>query len=397
MKFCRNGWLFAIFFLLAGCAQAPARQITVITAAGEVMQFSSPAKTADAALKSRGITPSAENALLLNGHFIAPEQTLTCQHCTLQIRPRSAFQIEEKEHQTAAFTIGEALAEANMALAYGDRLSLPAHNPLPVSQAIHWEPGRSLILQIGDWQATYPIRAESIGQALSAIGHFPQGLDYTKPSLAAPPSPETPIRLLRVEEEIALQTRLLPFETRRQPDPTLEVDQQAILQAGTYGLAIERTRIRHEEGAEVARLAEAESTLRPPEPQVVAYGTRIALRTIDTPYGPLQYWRAIQMYATSYSPCRSGTDRCYYGTSSGVPVQHGVAAVMHDWYIALQGMRVYVPGYGIASIEDVGGGFPDRRPWIDLGYSDDDYQPWSGWVTVYFLAPAPPEIPWMLR
>jgi hypothetical protein len=59
---------------------------------------------------------------------------------------------------------------------------------------------------------------------------------------------------------------------------------------------------------------------------------------------------------------------------------------------------VYVPGYGIATILDVGGGIPGR-PWIDLGYSDSDYVSWHQWVTVYFLSPPPPEslIPYQLN
>jgi hypothetical protein len=45
----------------------------------------------------------------------------------------------------------------------------------------------------------------------------------------------------------------------------------------------------------------------------------------------------------------------------------------------------------------VGGGFPDGRLWIDLGYSDEDWQNWGGMVTVYFLAPAPATIPAALQ
>jgi 3D (Asp-Asp-Asp) domain-containing protein len=103
------------------------------------------------------------------------------------------------------------------------------------------------------------------------------------------------------------------------------------------------------------------------------------------------------MYATSYSPCNSGSSTCYYGTSSGIPVAHGVVAMIRDWYLALKGVRVYIPGYGTAVVADVGGGFDDGRAWIDLGYSDSDYVGWSQWVTVYFLAPAPLEVPWFLK
>jgi 3D (Asp-Asp-Asp) domain-containing protein len=121
------------------------------------------------------------------------------------------------------------------------------------------------------------------------------------------------------------------------------------------------------------------------------------MQTLDTPGGQVQYWRAVQMYATSYSPCRSGTSKCSYGTASGLTVKHGVVAMTRDIYNTLAGTQVYVPGYGVAVIGDVGGGFPDGRLWIDLGYSDDDWQNWGGWVTVYFLAPIPAYIPSALQ
>jgi 3D (Asp-Asp-Asp) domain-containing protein len=103
------------------------------------------------------------------------------------------------------------------------------------------------------------------------------------------------------------------------------------------------------------------------------------------------------MYATSYSPCGTGTGDCSYGTASGLPVQYGVVAFKRDLFNALRGSQVYVEGYGFATVADVGGGFPDGRLWIDLGYSDADYVPWSQWVTVYFLAPAPAYIPAALQ
>ena len=58
----------------------------------------------------------------------------------------------------------------------------------------------------------------------------------------------------------------------------------------------------------------------------------------------------------------------------------------------MEGLQLYIPGYGTATIEDVCGGCVGK-PWVDLGYSDSDYQDWGQWVTVYFLAPAPANIP----
>ncbi len=67
-------------------------------------------------------------------------------------------------------------------------------------------------------------------------------------------------------------------------------------------------------------------------------------------------------------------------------------------------MRVYIPGSGVATIGDSGGGpiietalgIP-RTKWIDLGYDDNNIGGLSGWVTVYFLSPAPSVIPDFLR
>jgi 3D (Asp-Asp-Asp) domain-containing protein len=63
----------------------------------------------------------------------------------------------------------------------------------------------------------------------------------------------------------------------------------------------------------------------------------------------------------------------------------------------MKGQSVYIAGYGIATIEDVGGGIPGRH-WIDLGYTDAEIISWNRWVTVYFLMPAPPadRIYWIL-
>ena len=65
-----------------------------------------------------------------------------------------------------------------------------------------------------------------------------------------------------------------------------------------------------------------------------------------------------------------------------------MVALRLDWYLSMQGQRLFIPGYGFASVEDVCGGC-DGKPWIDLGYSDNDYEQWNSSVTVYFLTPVP--------
>ena len=73
-------------------------------------------------------------------------------------------------------------------------------------------------------------------------------------------------------------------------------------------------------------------------------------------------------------------------------------------YNLIAGLHLYIPGYGTAVVGDVGGGYIieqklgiSRSRWIDLGYSDTECKQacdqWSTWVTIYFLAPAPANIP----
>lgn len=55
------------------------------------------------------------------------------------------------------------------------------------------------------------------------------------------------------------------------------------------------------------------------------------------------------------------------------------------------GQQVYIPGYGFAVIEDMGGGIAGSN-WVDLAYSDEEFIGWHSYVTVYFLTPVPGNI-----
>jgi 3D (Asp-Asp-Asp) domain-containing protein len=132
-----------------------------------------------------------------------------------------------------------------------------------------------------------------------------------------------------------------------------------------------------------------------PQDQVLGYGTQAVTKTLDTPDGTIEYYRAVPMFATSYSPCQQGLGRCSRSTSSGTPLQKGIVAVTLSWYRQFKGARLYIPGYGFGVIADVGGGIPGTY-WIDLGYSEEDYVGWAQTVTVYFLTPAPASAPAIL-
>ncbi len=136
------------------------------------------------------------------------------------------------------------------------------------------------------------------------------------------------------------------------------------------------------------RAVEGNWLAREPEPRVVGYGTNIVVRTTSTADGPIEYWRAVEMWATSYSPSRAGVpdDYEYFGiTASGKRLEKGLVAI--DRSLIPFGTQMYVPGYGYAEAADTGSGV--KGLWIDLGYEDDNWVSWAQYVTVYFLTPVP--------
>ena len=314
---------------------------------------------------------------------------------------RRAFPLRVTENgspvsfSSSAPTLGEALAENGINLTLGDRISPPLETPLDSPLEVTLERARPLTILAGDVEHSTLAAGPTVGDALAQSGYSLQGLDYSLPSPESPLPADGKIRLVRVREETPIRQTFLPYSVKYIEDPNTELDKQSIVTAGQQGIQAERERVRLEEGKEIARSVEAKWTVQDPVPEQRGYGTKIQIRTLDTPNGPVEYWRAVNVYATSYSPCRSGVDRCLNGTSSGMPVSQGTIGVTRAWYSWMVGQKLYVPGYGTGVIGDVGGGFPGKY-WIDLAYTDDAYVPWSSYVTVYFLTPVPKTIPWIL-
>jgi len=299
--------------------------------------------------------------------------------------------------RSAALTLGAALWEHGITVHEADVLIPPASTPLKDVSTVTLLPAQRLQIAVDGMIVTGYSVAETVGEALADSGVALLGLDYARPGLSEGLPSDGRIEIVRVRENIQVELEPLPFDISYQAVDTLEIDQLQILDEGTYGVEAVRVRTRIENGEEVERSSEERWVSVEPESRVVGYGTQITIRTISTPYGNLEYWRSIPVYATAYSPCNLGVDWCGYTTASGAPAQKGVVGVIRSWYNAMVGQRVYVPDYGLGSIEDIGAGFSDRD-WIDLGFSDDDFEPWHQWTTVYFLTPVPPpeSILWIL-
>ncbi len=332
----------------------------------------------------------------------ANNQAASTQNVTRRLRLKRSIAItlsidgaRQIIHSSAA-TLGEALWEAGISLYAGDKIDPGLKTSLTEPLDVTLKRSRALAITADGSTMSTRVVGDTVGEVLSEAGLPLQGLDYSEPAESEIVPRDGRIKIVRVSEEVLIEQKPLPFDSQFEPDPETEIDQQSVVEEGTYGILANRVRVRYAEGEEVARFEESEWTASDPRPRIIGYGTKVVVRTMDTPDGPIEYWRAVSMYATSYSPCRLGVDYCSYNTAAGATLRKGIVAVLVRWYLDMVWQQVYVPGYGVGTIADTGGGIPGRK-WIDLGYEDDDYVSWHNWVTVYFLTPVPEYIPYILN
>ena len=380
----------------------PSRQVSLWNGARQAWQeFWSIQRLPGNLLAAAGIRLYPGDRIFWQGLELLPDKPLpSASVYALQYQPASQVSVELNGNKvtfnSAVASLGEALWEHGYQLAEVDSLSQSLEEPLPLADPVSIHRALPLTIQVGDKKISILSAAGTVGQALAQSGIALEGLDYSKPAEDQPLPEGGQIKVVRVQEQVTLEQKQIPYKTEFAPDPQTELDQSRVIDAGQVGIEMTRLRVRYEDGQETEKTTEAQWTASQPRNRKVGYGTKVVIRSLDTPDGKIQYWRAITVYATAYSPCGLGNvAKCYYGTSSGLPVQRGVIAVIYKWYLLMGGQPVYVPGYGKAVIADVGGGIPGKN-WIDLGFTDADLEEWHQNVTLYFLTPVPANIPWIL-
>lgn len=401
-------WLaFSLAIILIGCQSFSPHSITVFD--GETALSISTSETVPhAILAEAGIITQPTDRVLVNGIPYSLDETIS-NNGNWHIQLRRAVPVTlitpqgEQVVQSSALTVGDFLQENGIELSLHDEVTPPLTSPVTDSMIITFSPAQALSITSGEMSINTHSTARTVGEALAEAGIPLMGLDSSLPAENEPLPADGQITVTRVTESISVDLQTIPFSTEETESEDVAFGEQEILQAGENGVAMVRTRIRYENGVEVSRTEEDKTILKEPINQIIANGSKIVLSEVggDAPY---QYWYATQMYASWYSPCNSGTGGCSYGTASGARAGYGIVAVDYSYYSYFAGMRVYIPGYGIATIGDTGGGpiietafGVPRYQWIDLGYDDNNIGGLSGWVTVYFLEPAPAEIPYFFK
>jgi uncharacterized protein YabE (DUF348 family) len=399
-------WLaWMALFLLVSC-QPISSAVTIIDG-DQIHRIESNEKSLTPLLAQAGVVLGSNDRVLVNGIETPLDQSIPSDTPTIQIRRPLTLTLVTSQGQqtleTSALTVGEALSEAGYSITKSDLISPPAETPITGPLTATYSPARDLTISVGENVMNVRSAAGTVGEVLAEVGIPLVGLDTSSPLESEGPPSDGQIRVTRVYETFDIALEAIPFTEEVTYSPDVPFGQKETIQSGMEGLAMIRSRIRYEDGKEVSRETEDKTVMREPQTQIVASGEKIVLAPVGGNI-PYDYWYATDMFASVYSPCESGTGGCSNSTASGAPAGYGIVAVDYSIYGYLAGMKVYIPGYGVATIGDTGGGpiiesafGVPRTKWIDLGFNDGEIQDMGGWITVYFLAPAPAEIPYFLK
>lgn len=311
----------------------------------------------------------------------------------VEIEYRVPVNIQDGQNSFSLFTsatiVAEVLVEAGLSIGQWDSLSVPLDSPVSAGLEILVRRARPVTIESDGRQISFHSTQSDILAILAEANVALIGKDYTIPEISQPITAGGVIQVIRVKEDFRIEDEQLPYDTSIQPTDSLELDQRALLVQGKPGIIRRRYLLRYENGRLVSEVPDGEWVAAEPVNEVIGYGTKIVVRTLETPQGAYDYWRKVRMRVTSYTASSSGKppDHPAYGiTASGTEAGNGVVAV--DPKVVPFRSWVYVPDYGIAFVGDTGGGVKGR--WIDLGYDEGKFTYWNGYVDVYYLTPVPP-------
>ncbi|MDH3675685.1 MAG: ubiquitin-like domain-containing protein [Anaerolineae bacterium] len=289
---------------------------------------------------------------------------------------------------SARDTVGEALLEQGISLFPDDKVTPSLAAPLSYGLRIFIERSTPVTVIVDGRIVETRTHQETVRDVVGQLGISLMGQDFSRPAPDHIVSPNETIEIVRVRETLEIEQEFIPFETKWVPDDKLLLDQQEVRHTGDIGVIKTRSRVRYENGQEVWRETEDRWLDQEPSSRLIAYGTEIIVRTLETKNGPIEYWRRIPMLTTAYSAATSGKspDHPRYGvTRTGLNAGYGIVAV--DPRVIPLKTNIYVPGYGEALAGDTGGRVLGKH--IDLGY--DEIPPLMyEWRDVYLLTPAPP-------
>lgn len=280
-------------------------------------------------------------------------------------------------------TVSQALREAGVIVGPGDRVEPALEAALSSGMSIDVRHARPVTIAMPDGHRVVYTLSNTVGEALAEAGvALPDGA-FVDPPLETPVTAGLSVRVVQLAAGNEVEYEYVASSTRYESDPTLAPGQTRTV-PGHDGVLVRRYEITYVNGEEAGRTLVDEYYDPEPQDTVIYYPTRTG-RNDAAPAGSGAVSRVLRMYATYYTPASSGRspdDPNYGVTATGVVVTYGVVAV--DPNVIPLGTRLFIPGYGYAVAADTGGAVKGNI--IDLGFPDGVVVDWqSQWVDVYIL------------
>ncbi|MDP2948374.1 MAG: ubiquitin-like domain-containing protein, partial [Chloroflexota bacterium] len=186
-----------------------------------------------------------------------------------------------------AATVNEALAQKGIVVEPVDYLFPSGGSPITAGTHIYIYHARQVSLSVDGDDTTLYSRLGTVGEVLKEANVSLSPQDRVEPPLDAPIEDGLAISVVRVLEQPEASEEVIPRSVIYQDDPTMDVGQYAMLDAGADGLIRREYRVVYENGQEIERelLSEGEE---PPRDQLVAQGTK-PVNIVQTPAGAVRY------------------------------------------------------------------------------------------------------------
>lgn len=282
---------------------------------------------------------------------------------------------------THAATVADALRQAEVKLGPKDVVRPDSATRLTRKMSVTVTRANTVTLKVDGYGQILLTAQPTVGEALAEAGVALGPADRVTPALDAKITPGLTIQIVRVEEEVAVEQVVLPYRLERHEDTTMDAGQTRLLQKGEEGLKEVTYRLLYEDGRLIKKEVQSEKIVKEPVTEVVAYGTA---GTISRGGRTIRYKKVLDMLATAYTAGPESTGPYATGyTSTGIRATYGIVAV--DPRVIPLHTRLYIDGYGFAVAEDTGGAIKGNR--IDLCYdSVQEALDWGRrWVKVYIL------------
>lgn len=375
---------------------------------GDTLERRTQSATVDAFLEENSIHVKAGDHILLDGRLVdlatplprfaaAPSRSAIPSNQSpithMAIQRAVPINVDDDGALSTIFTteptLGQAIRQAGVLIYLGDFVTPGLGEPATAGRTVFIQRSRPATILVDGRKVHTRTRAETVAGLLKQEGVKVEGKDFSSVALSEPARANIEVAITRVREVFEEQSEPIKFETLYQADPDIEIDNEAVTQAGVDGVKKIRIKSVFNNGVLTNRGVEREWIDRAKQDKIIHYGTKIVERPLTLPDGSsVTYWRQMRMLATSYSAATSGKAASHpqYGiTFSGLPAGKGVVAV--DPRIIKLRSTLYVPGYGLGLAGDTGGAILGRH--IDLGYDEWNLVFWFQYVDVYILSPVP--------